>query len=792
MYFGKLGTKYQLKSSSLSVHTVQGSLVPMPRSKHRKKLKSSSGPNRARQSLERGVKPIYVEKLSLSEINYSDRVSLLVELGQDAAERFSECEAKLLELAERLNPVLLLANISYICLTDWNASTGRTKPRAHREYSPPIQGHVELFQAFSLRFSSSTDSPPPSPDDIQEVLDALQDVVRYEQTSHLSKIGSYSEDEKKLEFLRQRIKQHTLIVRNWGYLPHVKNIMRELYLDLEADFLASHKIALSDVFRIFEYMVGITETKLTDFVNRQRHALAQPKRRAMVRNYCAEFQIENQFEELWEYVQNNRLSRNQITAILMHHSSLWLPDVFLFELGPISESLGIEESVVQSVLVELSLKFGDLREQELGHFYYQNPVWDKPIIHIGDSTFFCPIPMILYGRSLTITDRLLTSAQISEQKLNRTRSVYLETKTLRLLKDFLPNAEFDSNVSWTFRGQGFETDLLMRVDTQLFIIEAKSGRVSQPALRGGLKRIEKHIRELLFSPAEQSARLERCLKGVDNDESFEITTRIDLSGVLATHRLSVTLEDFAAIQSNLSYLDYSNSETSQSKLPMTVSLSDLMVIGEILEKPWAILHYLIRRQDIQHRVKYVGDEIDLLGLYLRTGFNLSDFEDTGDVLLATGMSKDIDDYYQLRQIDSETHKPKQQMTKWFASIISGLYERGPKGWTEIAILLLDMSIEQQRDAEKWFRKIVAKVSKSKADIEKLQNVLVVQLDGAHRSLYAFVAIRPIEYSDRHRIMENAAIAAFDGAERDSCVVIALNTERAHQPYSSLGLFHNDN
>ena len=109
-------------------------------------------------------------------------------------------------------------------------------------------------------------------------------------------------------------------------------------------------------------------------------------------------------------------------------------------------------------------------------------------------------------------------------------------------------------------------------------------------------------------------------------------------------RVSVCLEDFGPIQSSLNQLK----ETGwlpEDFIPVpTMSLADFEVVFDIIEHPVQILHYLMKRELIDSSVNYLGHEIDLLGFYLRTWLDLSDFQPSGFYSFKQ-LAVDLDLYY---------------------------------------------------------------------------------------------------------------------------------------------------
>ena len=137
----------------------------------------------------------------------------------------------------------------------------------------------------------------------------------------------------------------------------------------------------------------------------------------------------------------------------------------------------------------------------------------------------------------------------------------------------------------------------------------------------------------------------------------------------------------------------------EAALPMavTMSLADLEFVFELLDSPIEKMHYLQRRSAIQQSVRYLADELDLLGLYLDTGLELGEFERGEKVLIASGMSKKVDDFFECKAEGIDTIKPKRHLAAWFAETRDRLAERAPPRWTEAASMLLDIGPDRSRE-----------------------------------------------------------------------------------------------
>ena len=122
-----------------------------------------------------------------------------------------------------------------------------------------------------------------------------------------------------------------------------------------------------------------------------------------------------------------------------------------------------------------------------------------------------------------------------------------------------------------------------------------------------------------------------------------------------------------------------------------VSIADLKCLVDILDNPIVFLHYLYERGFLQKSINLIGDEMDLLGLYLETGFNLANAEMQADLLEVTGQSASIDAYYESRGFGVNLSKSTMKLGPLFREMIDQLCQLKPEGWTLVGVHLLNSS-----------------------------------------------------------------------------------------------------
>ncbi|MEZ5814286.1 MAG: hypothetical protein R3E13_06135 [Alphaproteobacteria bacterium] len=277
---------------------------------------------------------------------------------------------------------------------------------------------------------------------------------------------------------------------------------------------------------------------------------------------------------------------------------------------------------------------------------------------------------------------------------------YLENKIEQIVKSRFPEAVTISGLKWHIDEIEYETDLISFIDSQIIIIEAKSGKISDTALRGAPKRLQRDLGELLIEPSVQSLRLKNLLLDLianpQKSDPIREKLPIDLAKIHKVHRVSVSLEDFATIQANIKNISDTGWLPENFEPCPTFCLGDFQTIFDILEHPVQIIHYIQQRAILEQNVKYLGDELDLLGWYIGTLFNIPDFGDEFSQIMVTGSSEVIDKYYNGKDHGLDVEKPKAKLHSLFEKILIQLEQRKTERWTEVGVILHMFTPDDQK------------------------------------------------------------------------------------------------
>ena len=181
----------------------------------------------------------------------------------------------------------------------------------------------------------------------------------------------------------------------------------------------------------------------------------------------------------------------------------------------------------------------------------------------------------------------------------------------------------------------------------------------------------------------------------------------------------------------------------------------------------------------------MGDELDLMGLYIGTLFNISNTDPDVEYIIS-GMSAPLDKYYNSMDVGIHIPKPQPIISPLFSGIMEQLEKRHTQRWTEIGVILNRFSPDDQR-----------KLGRMIEDLKK--NVRQYWMKDGHKNMVICVPPKASKYAicyvmynnnNAHRRDEFIQKAANYGLKAEhikQCLVIAKNLDRDDRQYHFIGL-----
>ena len=246
------------------------------------------------------------------------------------------------------------------------------------------------------------------------------------------------------------------------------------------------------------------------------------------------------------------------------------------------------------------------------------------------------------------------------------------------------------------------------------------------------------------------------------------------------------MEQFGFVSNMLNLAESGFSDRKVSELPQVVSLTDLMVIFEILGLQSEKVHYFFRRRELGSRVRLDGYEMDVLALYLDRGFNVGEVEFSGDssiVLVST--SQRLDPYFVGEQLGLEVDKPGLRLTPWWKSVLQRLDAELIEDRLDAALVLLNVPYDDQQRLERQFAKLSHRVQRNSGEEPRTW----VELLTVPAERQFCVALYP--YLTTFRENRDGIIDDFlkrDKAQQSrGAVCIGVNLDLGDTPYSVVAL-----
>ncbi len=745
---------------------------------------SKRRPRRGTASRKKKKSKFKWESFSVSEEDHPKLKAAMHEAALAAVADFPSTLELLKGQLRRHDPIGIMA-----CFAGYGliATVGSKDGAKQKPLKDIQQHHAELLQAILLTIAPDQwGGAPVVPGVMQIVFDSLptlSDAFFLQRMLDAENITD--KQELAVLSLQERIRMHTMGVRNWGHFGAVTRISKELYCALDADFTSHYGFSCTDFIEVAHNAVSELERRQTQhwkiFGRVMRGKSPQQVFRLYFKNVPG---LVGNAEDMLAALPG--IDVDGAKAAALAHHSLRLSDCGTFAPDEIAKLSGRSTDLVERVFRAISLKPGALTEANTEYLFLGNPIWEAPAIELSTS-FFLPMPQAVFSHIHRIMDRLADAAGL-KKVLEKARSAYLQEKLESAFRSALAGAKIKPGAKWKVGDQLFETDVLLVIDRTVIAAEAKSNRLTPEGLRGAPARVKRHVQDMVLDPSVQSERLADLIGKAQSGDAASIAIVTDLGinpdAVDRVIRLSVTLDDFSILSAAEGEFKKVGWVPADHELAPTVLIADLLCVIDILDKPLLLLHYLSERTHLQKALNLVGDELDFLGLYLENGFNFV-LSDKNMLFVPTGMSAPIDRYYDALDAGISLPKPKPNLGTLFRQIIDRLNDRRPAGWTTVGLNLLGAaSPSEQRRVERSLDKLRAMVRKNYRDPSHI-NTVMIQPPQKHKARVGFYLFPEQLRGKVRSTMEGLSNEALDTGEVESIVLFARSTEKWDVPYEAV-------
>lgn len=713
----------------------------------------------------------------------------------DYRESLSALQTTLLEN----DPLFLLSFFSTYSLFGYTGDDSEIRKRNLLQ-----QPHIEFLQALSL--TNNIDAYGGLPDSYEVLENVAERLKTTMQAFVLRRLGdidfSDPSEERSMSMFLEVIREHTQSVRNWGYPQHIVHIVKKLFEPLDARIESRFGFRVCMVIDMFLKIISTVEDRLTTHFSLVQPVYNSTSYEDVIANYLKSFpDIISTPDELKTLYEKNDLSVDEFKILMIQHSDLRLRDVYLFSIEDLSDFYPgeIQPEALQHLMDIWSLSSGALSDTNVEHLFMGNPIWKKPFMKFAKNNYFIPVPMLLLSFCWEVFEEVIQLDQNILSAYQDRRADLLEEEIETVFKAAFPSSEVYRGSLWydPTEKKDFENDLLVLIDSYLIIIEAKSGRITEPAKRGGAKRLKNTIAKLMVEPSEQSQRFADFLSSNPDVHEFKTKSgkvnKVDTSKIKEVIRLNVTLELFGVLSLGWPALRKAGFIATDVVMAPTIFLADLYIVFEILEGTCEKIHYLIRRTQFEENVNYIGDEIDLLAFYIDKGFCIGDSEFDGTGFQLLGMSEAFNKYFLREDLRIDVEKPRRRLTKWWKDILNKFEDKKTLRWTEMSYMLLNVEYDDQVEFENKFNEVMEIVRQSSKEEDHLNTVVLEYGPKNRRDAVLGCAYKKVDREARHNIIDDAISQVSIDVVKERMVIIGYDVDyqKMHYPYSLIACINDE-
>ena len=368
----------------------------------------------------------------------------------------------------------------------------------------------------------------------------------------------------------------------------------------------------------------------------------------------------------------------------MNAATLWDPD-------DVAACTGVPIEQITAMFDFFSTEFGC--QPEFRAPGDSNRARTHPCIKLNDGTYLVPDPWAL---SAVVHQRLAAEAKhngFDPQKYYRHRQDAHERLVAGALKKVLGPSNVHSTQHYDLAsGDHGEIDSLVCAEWPL-VVEAKAVALTEAGRRGAPRRVDTKLKDILGKALDQTNRAltyildegGRSFAPTENGRQMQLLPN-DVSGGTA---MIVTFERIDPLASGgLAVADEVNRPT------WVVSLTDLLMVTDILDNPAAFHHYAKTRAAMHSAEASAAAEADALGDYLVDRLRVIDqssSEEPARIFIGYWCAA-INDFYTRQETGLETSKPATGVPDEVIDVLTNTF--GQPGWATCvnAVMAADLSV----------------------------------------------------------------------------------------------------
>lgn len=335
-----------------------------------------------------------------------------------------------------------------------------------------------------------------------------------------------------------------------------------------------------------------------------------------------------------------------------------------------------------------SLSFGDLTGMD--GFRCMQEARARPVLYDkATSTYMCVlVDDLVWALRPGLQAVLKKGGKAVWNRFDSARSRLSEARAEELLAAVVAPDQVWGNLRWREGDQVFELDRLMFVDDVALVIEVKGGELTPAARRGAPETLGRDVRKLVTDADEQAQRLRVLLESGERltfDTADGSSFVIDTSAIRRVHSIVMVLDDLFALTPRMWALTEQGLLAGDHPAPLVVSVHELEILADLLDRPSVLVHYLLRRERFNLAQSLEAfEELDLVMDYITGGLIWDPPADEAEPVLhlLASSTDDLDAYYLRREgkRSAEASKPAVVLPPLLDSMVRAFEaERPPVG-----------------------------------------------------------------------------------------------------------------
>ncbi len=398
-------------------------------------------------------------------------------------------------------------------------------------------------------------------------------------------------------------------------------------------------------------------------------------------------------------------AEQRVDGMLMAWIGHELGRTMSFTASDLAELTGSDVTEVDAYLSAFSIEFGSLPAH--GGEVDIEDVRARPIVADGHGRNLCvSAPSLIWALRPFIESALKDHDASAFERFERHRRAMVERRaTAALARAVQADWEYtEVHYNGSGANENGEVDGLVRVDTALLIVEAKASSMRPSARRLAQDSFRDWLKKEITKAAQQTRRAREML--LDQNSELAITDRsgrpltLELDGVRHTFELIVVLEDLSSVAPSAWQLADAGLLPTE-RTPLLISLHDLELICEVVERPCELIHYLQRRRRVDElRCAIAPDELDYFMHYLMFGLFWEPAPDgppSAPVQLLSH-TEGLDSYFFFRRGVRKAHAPRPSVKhhRDVADLLDCLEASKAPGRLDPALAILDFNEKGRR------------------------------------------------------------------------------------------------